>query len=107
MKVIRKIYKNGDMEIKCPHCRKVLCEGQYLGTTIRNYDNCPKCGKPIDMTLPFDTDFMSENNRKKLDHDYINECMLKDLDFQLKNCGKEDKTFASMVKITKENKDEE
>lgn len=42
------IHPSGNAEIKCPHCKKTIFEGFYLGITMYDLEGkCPYCKKGI------------------------------------------------------------
>lgn len=51
-KLIIKQFSNGNVQYICPHCKKVIFEGFYMGITIHDIEGkCPYCNKEVDDSI--------------------------------------------------------
>lgn len=67
-RLISKTNEKGYTKIYCPHCKEELFRGFYMGITMRHYDNCPNCKKPVDMDAKVDA--ISIINIKNFEKEY-------------------------------------
>ena len=49
--------------VECEKCKKELFEGCSLGLTVSDIKECPYCGNPIDVTVPWKN--VEKKRRKK------------------------------------------
>ena len=63
-KLEKKKFSNGNVQYICPHCKKVIFEGFYMGITIHDIEGkCPHCNKEV--ITPWDKEFKERKDENE------------------------------------------